>query len=75
MFVAVAVTLVDLNSQQERAGCPVDMMVFVIDSSDRLVAFSEQREGKGVRKLAISIDAFLYQPEFGNVYSDSTVTT
>jgi len=32
----------------EVQGTPVDMMVFVLSADDNLIAFSEQRDAKGV---------------------------
>lgn len=38
----------DLNSLCEVNGAPVDMMMFVLNADDNLVAFCEQRDQKGV---------------------------
>ena len=36
----------------EVKGAPVDMLLFVLDADDKLVAFSEQRDAKGVSTLS-----------------------
>ena len=37
----------------EVKGTPVDMMLFVLNADDNLVAFSEQRDAKGVSTLSV----------------------
>jgi len=37
----------------EVKGAPVDMMVFVLNADDNLVAFSEQRDAKGVSTVLL----------------------
>lgn len=43
----------DLNSLCEVNGAPVDMMMFVLNADDNLVAFCEQRDQKGVSTLSV----------------------
>ena len=38
----------DLNSTYEVKGAPVDMLVFLLNTEDKVMAFSEQRDAKGV---------------------------
>ena len=42
----------DLNSTCEVKGAPVDMMLFVLNADDNVVAFCEQRDAKGVSALS-----------------------
>lgn len=61
----------DLNSKCEAAGCPVDMMIFVLDVDDSLVAFSDQRDVKGV---SVSFNLWPLQNWWTNNDVNYTVT-
>ena len=37
----------------EVKGAPVDMMLFILNTDDNLVAFSEQRDAKGVSAVSV----------------------
>lgn len=39
---------IDLVSICEKSGAPVDVMLFILDSENKLIAFTDQRDQKGV---------------------------